>query len=309
MQVPTIPILIAGPTGVGKSLFAVELAGHLSGEIIGVDAFQIYKGLEVLTAQPSEALQQRVPHHLIGALPVTEAFDVAAFLVKANSLATQIGAVGQTPILCGGTGLYFKAFTHGLDLTPPPDANFREVLSRLSASELREKLFAIDPDACRIVDVQNPRRMIRAIEICSATGKPLSAARQRWDFPPREHLGFLLMRDREELRARIQNNVVRLFETGAIEEVAKTRATAHSNARKAIGFHLIESMLDGRLSREECIERCIHATWQYAKRQLTWFRNQTTFITLDMTRLSTMHDAVEYVLEIVDRRKGVTNKE
>lgn len=286
----------------------------------------MYAGLEILTAQP--ALPGSVPHHLIGFLSPAEPFDAARFASLAGSLIPEIQARGKTPILTGGSGLYLKALTHGLADAPAPDPALRAELSALPDDELRRRLGTADPKARELVDFQNPRRVLRALEIHLLTGRTVAESRQSW--ASKETPGFrglLLHRDREELDTRIAANVDAMFARGVVAEVAAlgdpkfspsafnvqwssaslqlppgntcempdpSRALSRGcsevsvqspgpTAFHAIGLREIQALLRGEMTEPECRAAIILATRRYAKRQLTWFRNQFNFSVLDLT--------------------------
>lgn len=299
------PIIVAGPTGVGKSAFAVELAHRLDGEILGADAYQVYAGLGILTAQPE--LPGLVPHHLIGFLSPSEPFDAAVFASRAATLIPEIQARGRTPVLVGGSGLYLKALTHGLDDAPPADPALRAELSTLPVDELRLRLDAADPAARTVIDFQNPRRVMRALEICLLTGRSIAESRRAW--ASREAPGFrglLLHRDREELDARIVANVDAMFARGVVEEVRRLvggnpslpHPALGTTAALAIGLREILALLRGEISEPDCRTAIVLATRRYAKRQLTWFRNQFSFSVIDLTR-QRHHEALSSALNIL----------
>lgn len=273
------PILVAGPTGVGKSAFAVALAQRVGGEILCGDAFQVYSGLAVLTAQPRAEDTGGVPHHLYGTIDPEENFDAARFLRLADPVMRGIQQRGRHPILVGGTGLYLKSFTHGLDDLPPVDPSLRENLSRTPPEALRDLLRRYDPAAAETVDLQNPRRVQRALEIIITSGQPLSAHRQAWQGGPRFfYRAFLLQRPLPELEKRLRHNVEELLRQGAIEEVRRLRfLPATATARRAIGFASIEALLEEHLDRNACTEEIFRQTRQYAKRQRTWFARQKEY--------------------------------
>lgn len=285
-----MPILIAGPTGVGKSAFAVELALRFGGEIVGADAYQVYSGLEILTAQPESDLQNRVPHHLIGFLPVTEPFDAARFATLAREKMAEIASRGHRSIVVGGSGMYLKALTHGLADGPPTDPFLRAELSALAPDVLRQRLETADPEARRNIDFQNPRRVQRALEVFLLTGRTTARQRDEWQKPPQwEFRGFLLTRDRTELAARIAANVECMFARGVVDEVAAVK-DAGPTASQAIGFREIQALLRGEIDRTQCREAIVLATRRYAKRQLTWFRNQFSFSPIDLSGLPSNPD-------------------
>jgi len=168
------PICVAGPTAVGKSEIALHLARQLGGEIISVDSMQVYRGLDIGTAKPSPADRARVPHHLIDICDLTESFDAAQFARLAHRAVVEIQSRGHVPILCGGTGLYFKAFLEGLDEMPSADAKLRAELEATPLEKLLEELHQRDPVTYGKIDKKNPRRVIRAVEVIRLTGKPFS---------------------------------------------------------------------------------------------------------------------------------------
>ena len=174
------PVFITGPTAVGKSEIALRLAEQIGGEIISADSMQVYRGLDIGTAKPSPADRARVPHHLIDICDLTESFDAAQFARLAHRAVAEIQSRGRVPIFCGGTGLYFKAFLEGLGEAPPADATLRAELEAAPLKKLLAELRERDPTAYEKIDRQNPRRVIRAVEVIRLTGKPFSAQRAEW---------------------------------------------------------------------------------------------------------------------------------
>ncbi len=286
-------MFLVGPTGVGKSALALELAARLDAEIVGADAFQVYAGLPVLTAQPSAADRARVPHHLIGEIPVEESFDAYRYAKLATSALADIHARGKCALMVGGTGLYVRALTLGFDDVPPANSALRAELAAMDLSDLVRRLEKADPHAPTLVDIKNRRRVERAIEICELSGRPLAEFRSSRKV---EACGLMLVRERQELRDRIARNVRAMLEGGAIEEVRMTQDLAGPTARRAIGWSEISAMLRGELTRQECEEAIVTATRKYAKRQLTWFRNQTTFPSLDLSDTQDSLHALESAL-------------
>ena len=181
---PHQPILLTGPTAVGKSEIALLLAEKIGGEIISVDSMQVYRGLDIGTAKPTAAERQRVPHHLIDVIDLHESFDAAQFIRRAQAAVQEIQTRGRVPILCGGTGLYFNAFLNGLGDSPPANATLRAALHATPLPELLRELEQRDPMTFQIIDRQNPRRVVRALEVIRETGQPFSAQRAEWKSPP-----------------------------------------------------------------------------------------------------------------------------
>ena len=274
----TTPIFLAGPTAVGKSEIALRLAEHIGGEIISVDSMQVYRGLDIGTAKPTEAERARVPHHLLDVCDLTEAFDAAQFIRLASQAVAEIQARGRTPIFCGGTGLYFKAYWSGLGEAPATEPALRAALEAAPLADLLRELQERDPIAYEQIDRQNPRRVIRAVEVIRLTGKPFSEQRSAWET---ENLkfkiknSFCFTRPAPELHARINARVDVMFQRGLVDE---TRAllqhglAENKYALQAIGYRQVVEHLRGEHTLAETIELVKIRTRQFAKRQLTWFR-------------------------------------
>lgn len=271
-------IYIVGPTGCGKSAVAVEVAERIGGEIVGADAFQVYRGLDVLTAKPDAAALARVRHHLIGKVPRSETFDVARYRALAEERIAEIASRGFVPVVVGGTGLYVRALTHGLADLPGADAKLRAHLETRPLEELAEVLQRLDPAAQ--VDLKNTRRVVRAVEVCLLTGKPFSSFREQ-EVPARPAPGVVLVREREELNARINRRTVEMFASGVVEEV-RDAGEVSATAAQAIGFREIQALLRGEISEAECIAQIQQQTRQYAKRQMTWFRREKHFAAMEI---------------------------
>ncbi len=283
------PLLLAGPTAVGKSEAALLLAEKLNGEIISVDSMQVYRGLDTGTAKPSAAERARVPHHLIDVAELSQPFDAGKFVALAHKAVEDIQVRGRLPILCGGTGLYFKAFLDGLGEAPPGDPAVRATLEATALAELLGELSERDPATFARIDRQNPRRVIRALEVIRITGKPFSEQRAAWSSADgstsadRTTRVFVLSRTTADLRCRIDARVDQMFALGLVEEtrVLLSRGlTENRVAMQAIGYRQVVEHLRGERSLLETIELVKIRTRQFAKRQMTWFRRQ-----LPMTRL------------------------
>src|SRR5438105_9753979 len=171
------PFFVVGPTAVGKTALAIELAEKFDAEIVNADAFQVYCGLDVLTAKPDPQAQRRVRHHLLGQISAAETMSAAKFRELACGALADIRLRKTSAIVVGGSGLYLQAITQGFDEVPPPDPKLREELSRMNLQKLREKLISLDPETADKIDLKNRRRLIRAVEICLLTGKPASKQR------------------------------------------------------------------------------------------------------------------------------------
>ena len=274
------PIIVAGATAVGKSAVALALAERVDGEIISVDSMQVYRGLDIGTAKPSSAERRRVPHHLLDVVEVSQPFDGAQFVRLANTAVAEIQKRGRVPILCGGTGLYFKAFLEGLDEAPPADAALRAELEVSPLPQLLRELERRDPDALARIDRENPRRVIRALEVIRLTGRRWSAQPSSWNAecgPRTADRFFCLRRGPEDGRARIEARVDEMFARGLVletEQLLERGLAGNRTAMQAIGYRQVVEHLRGERSLEETIGLIKQRTRQFAKRQMTWFRRQ-----------------------------------
>ncbi len=284
--------IIAGPTAVGKSPVAVAVAERCGGEIVGADAFQIYRGLDLLTAKPSAEMRARVPHHLIGEIPLTQSFDVAQYLHAARQCIGEIHARGRVPVVTGGTGLYLRALTHGLADLPGADAQLRADLASQPPAELQRRLTELDPAGAPHIDLKNPRRVIRALEVCLLTGQPFSSFREQWAVTPPGIRGIVLTLDRETLITRVAQRTAAMFADGVIEEVHACGDTSPT-AGQTLGLREIRAHLAGESSRAACIAAIQLATRRYAKRQMTWFRRETFLETVELATISDLGQLAE----------------
>jgi len=285
-----MPFFLVGPTAVGKTALAIELAEQFDAEIVNADAFQVYRGLDVLTAKPDAEAQRRVRHHVLSQISLFETMSAASFRELARAALSDVHSRKKNAIVVGGSGLYLKAITHGFDQVPPPDPKLREELNRLPQKELAERLQKLSPELAARTDLKNPRRVIRAIEI-AASGIPSRVVATDAVREPRSASaatvtnGVLLLRDRDDLYQRINERVNAMFRDGVEEEVRALQDIGQT-AASALGLKEIRALIAGEISREECIAKIQQATRRYAKRQLTWFRHQTTFSQLNLTPFS-----------------------
>ena len=281
---------IVGPTATGKSELAADMAHDIDAEIVSADAFQIYRGLDLLTAKPNASMLTKAQHHLIGGIPLSEEMNAEKYRRAAMAVIDEINSRGRLAIVVGGSGLYIKALTQGLAPLPEADRKLREKLNAMSLDELRSQLMEFDPVAAQTIDTKNRRRVVRALEICLLTGKPASEVVAGVDDSgrpgsPIPATGVFVLRDREELYQRINQRVKAMFEQGIIEEVRAAGATG-ATASQMIGLRQIRELLNGKMSPSQCIAEIQQATRRYAKRQLTWFRRQTNFSPLNLSLLS-----------------------
>lgn len=280
MSPPASTFYLTGPTASGKSAVALALARQTGGEIVNADAFQLYRGLDLLTAKPTAADLAQVPHHLYSQLHPAAICDAQRYRDLAVPVLNEIADRGALPIVVGGSGLYLKALTHGLDPLPPADPALRARLAGLSLEEKVAQLLALDPDATRNVPLQNPRYVERALEICLLTGQPQSALRTSTGKPPPTPVrGVCLVWDRALLHQRINDRTRAMLAAGALTEVADAGPLS-STLEKAIGVRELRAHLRGDLTLEEALAAIQQATRRYAKRQLTWFRREPCLQTI-----------------------------
>lgn len=271
------PHYICGATCSGKSAYALALAEKCNGEIVNADAFQLYRGIETITAAPSQADREKIPHHLYGVFSVAESCDAAKYAALAAPVITEIISRGKTPIITGGSGLYLKFLTHGASPLPTGDEKIRAELELLDTEKLLEKLELLDPKEAAQISRQNRRYLIRSLEVCLLTNRPISEQRDAWLSATAEktkHLsGTLIQIPRETLHTRIALRTKQMLSHGAIEEIANIE-TFSLTAQKAIGISQIQDYIAGKISLSTCEELITTATRQYAKRQETWFRRE-----------------------------------
>jgi tRNA dimethylallyltransferase len=295
------PLLLAGPTAVGKSAVALLLAERLNGGIVSVDSMQVYRGLDIGTDKPTAADRARVPHYLIDVAGLTESFDAAKFAALAHQAVAEIQSRRRTPILCGGTGLYFRAFLEGLGNAPPADTGVRTELERLPLEVLLRELQQRDPATYEKIDRQNPRRVLRAVEIIRLTGKPVSTQRAEWSQAPQAATTrmFCLNRTVDDLRIRIDRRVEDMFRKGLVEETRRLLGLGlaeNKTAMQALGYRQVVEHLRGERALPETIELVKTRTRQFAKRQLTWFRKQPGVQWIEVAKDESAEMTVERIL-------------
>src|SRR6266550_5290289 len=294
----TRAFFIVGPTATGKSEIAADVAREIGAEIVSADAFQLYRGLDLLTAKPHTSTLAKAPHHLISTTPLHEEMNAEKYRRAASHAIEEINSRGKLAIVVGGSGLYIKTLTHGLAPLPESDPQLREKLNAMSLDDLHSQLCELDPETARKIDLKNRRRVVRALEICLITGKPASevVAGVGDSGGPGSSIpatGVFVFRDRNELYQRINQRVKAMFEKGVIEEV-RAAAVTSATASQMIGLCEIRELLAGKKSLPQCIAEIQQATRRYAKRQLTWFRGQSNFSPLNLSFL-THNEAVKWI--------------
>ena len=273
-------VCVVGPTAVGKTTLAVELAQHFGGEIINADSRQVYRGMTIGTAKPTEAEQSAAPHHLVDIIDPPDPFGLSLFLTHANDAIRDIRSRGRLPIACGGTGQYVWALAEGQRVPAvPPDPQFRADLEaeaeELGADVLHRRLAAIDPARAAALDPRNVRRVIRALEIHHLTGRLPSEMQPTATVESTNALVIGLTMTRDALYRRIDDRVDRMVSEGFLEEVEALLAAGHNlqdGPLNSPGYRELGQYLEGTLSLEEAIERTKTQTHRLARRQYSWFK-------------------------------------
>ena len=280
-----LPVLVlAGPTGAGKTDWAIRLAESAPVEIVSVDSALVYRGLDIGTAKPARELRERVPHHLIDICEPTESYSAGRFVPDAVAALRDVHARRRVPLLVGGSMLYLRSLLHGLATLPQADSRLRAELDARAARQgwpaLHAELARLDPEAAARVAPTDSQRIQRALEVCYNTGRPISEL-QRATVSPlagrRLHY-WMLAPPRAVLHERIQRRFEAMMAAGFLEEVRSLRRngalTARHPSMRAVGYRQLWAHLDGQYPLEEAVRRGVAATRQLAKRQLTWMRGE-----------------------------------
>ena len=311
LSVPKSPftkaVIIVGPTAVGKSGVAVELALRLEGEVIGLDSRQIYRQMVVGTAQPSEEERKGVPHHLIGIRYPSELISAGEYAELVEEVINDILSRGKLPIVCGGSGLYFRALTRGLFEDSSSDLEVRAVLQHRLETEgadaLLDQLRDIDPDYAEIVHPNNHKRLVRALEVYEITGKPPTEhfLNQKKKGQADRFLTVYIQAKLEAVIPRINSRIEKMVQNGWVDEVQtllNLGFTDQAHPMDSLGYRDLLRHLKGEIDLKEAIDRIKIETRQYARKQLKWFDKEQTDITLHVEKMSIERvvDAIQDVL-------------
>lgn len=279
-------ILLAGPTGVGKTAASLDIAERLQTEVVNADSMQVYRYLDIGTAKPPREERRRVRHHLLDVVDPDEDFDAARYLDAAAPVIDAIHQQGKVPLVVGGTGLYMKVLTRGICEAAPGDATLRRQLLQELATQGLPRLYGelseVDPELAEKIHPNDRQRIIRALEVYRLTHTPLSRWQSRHRFQATRYpsIKVFLFRDRQEMYERIDRRVHWMMAQGFLDEVRQLLAMGYSPALKSLqslGYKQLIQHLSGQCSMDEAIHQIKRATRHYAKRQLTWFRGDPEF--------------------------------
>lgn len=288
-------IVIVGPTAVGKTSMGIQLAKMFKTEIISADSRQFYKELEIGTAKPTSQELNEVPHHLINSHSFTDLVDAGSYERVALEKVKDVFKNHENAIVVGGSGLYIQSLCDGLDPVDIRDDELRSELSLKSLQELQAQLQLLDPEYFAEVDVQNPQRLMRALEIIITTGKKYSE--QRTGQKKEREFNIIkigITDDREDLYDRINKRVDSMVQNGLEEEARKFEPHKNYYTLQTVGYSEWFDYFDGKISKEEAIELIKRNTRRYAKRQLTWFRRDQEIKWFNVNELNLIH---QYIIE------------
>jgi tRNA dimethylallyltransferase len=272
--------IICGPTGIGKTAVAIDVAQHFNGQIVGADSRQIYKYMDIGTAKPTAAEQARVVHHMVDIVEPDEGFDAAQYAERARAKIIELGEKQIRPFVVGGTGLYIKALLYGLFDAEVSDPEVRERLKKEADAHgiefLHERLSGLDPETAKRLHPNDTYRILRALEVADSTGQGISTHHQKHGFleQPFQSLRISLCMDRAVLYDRINQRVDAMISAGFLDEVKGLLAKGYAadlKSMQSIGYRHMVDYIEDRLSWEECVRTLKRDHRRYAKRQLTWF--------------------------------------
>ena len=299
-----IVVFIVGPTGVGKTDIAFELAKKINGEIISADSMQVYKGMDKATAKPPFEFRKQIPHHLIDIIDPGADYSVADFKDRAEAIIRTVLLSGKTPIVVGGTGLYVKGLVDGLFPGPGADWTIRQKLEQEAQDQgiesLHQRLQEVDPEAASKIKPKDLRRIIRALEVYETTKSTISKLRKNTTGISNKYdvRLFGITMDRAELYKKIDERVDKMFESGLVDEAKKLMSENLSrSASQAIGYKEIFAYLKGEYDLEEAKRILKRDTRHFAKRQLTWFRKDKRIIWIQRGQNDSSQSAAEKIIK------------
>ncbi|NPA32900.1 MAG: tRNA (adenosine(37)-N6)-dimethylallyltransferase MiaA [Aquificae bacterium] len=298
------PLIIGGPTAVGKSEVACRVAKRLGGEIISADSMAVYKLMDIGTAKPLSCMRE-VPHHLINVVEPGGYFDAKIFEERAKEIINELRKKGKVPIVAGGTYLYIQALLYGIDKTPEPDWELRKRLYNIAKKKgkdfLYEKLKVVDPLYAKKIHKNDLRRIVRALEVFLSSGRAFSSF-HTWEKPKIDFVGFYLKRSPESLYKRIEERIRDMVRDGLLEEVRRLLELGYENfltSSQAIDYKEFVPCAKGEERLEKCIRRAIRNTKEQARRQMRWFRRQGWY-EIDLDELS-YEEASRRIAEVYEK--------
>lgn len=305
-------LVIVGSTASGKTSLSIELAKTYNGEIVSADSMQIYRGMNIATAKPDEKEMQGIKHHLIDFLDISETYSVGKFVNDAKAAVDEIINDSKLPILCGGTGLYIDSFLNGIDFVDnSADLELRAELNKLADEKgidyLLKKLIEIDPASyMRLYEGRNQKRIVRAIEFYKTTGVTITEQIEKSKNVDSEYqylIFGLKAKDRQYLYDRIIKRVDIMIENGLVKEAEDMlKSDMSETASKAIGYKQLKPYFNNEATLEECIDRIKLETRHYAKRQLTWFKRNSSIIWLNIDELTSTEEQLDYIKGYIENK-------
>lgn len=292
-------VFLVGPTCVGKSSAAIELAARVNAEVVSCDSMQVYRGMDIGTAKPTPKERDVVPHHMINIIDLNQEYNVARYVKDAGEVVSSIQERHKMPLVVGGTGLYVRALIDGLFIGPEADKVIRDRLEGMDS--LYGELQRVDPVSSARIKPQDKRRIIRALEVYYITGKPISSLQTQWD-KRKDVIIIGLNRDRRDLYNRIDERVEKMFQDGFIDEVRRLSGEGliqNKTASQALGYKEILEYLGGRHTLDGTVDLIKKNTRHFAKRQLTWFRKDDRVRWIHLQQEEDVCVTVKKIVEVI----------
>jgi tRNA dimethylallyltransferase len=301
-----LPVIV-GPTAVGKTALAVQVASRIKAEVISADSRQIYRRMDIGTAKPTKKELRAVTHHMIDFINPDEHFGAGQYGREASAAAGDVAARGMIPLVVGGSGLYVRALIEGFFSAPPVDISLRQEISKTAKEKgvqlLHEKLRAVDPEAARRIHPNDLQRISRALEVYEQVKTPMSALQKSQKKKGVTPLYIGLARDREELRERIENRVDAMVALGFVKEVEDLLNAGYSptlNSFRAVGYREMASHIAGEVSLDQAIAQTKKSTRAFARRQMTWFKALPNIRWIELSKHRDESEAIDTVSDLIE---------